>query len=186
MGAVSQNDLKRLFERIDSRLTRKTDLCIIGGASAILGYNIVKETNDVDLDGGVDPELEKLFHEEAKKLGLELSLSAKGVFSPPDGYRERTKFYDFPNRRLRVWYLGQYDLAISKIDRGIQKDFDDILSVHRVSPYDLDKLIEIFNSEYIAVSAIGNPREKKMNLLDLAGSLFGQEAIDATKSKIRF
>lgn len=27
---------------------------MIGGASAILGYNVIKETNDVDLDGEIE------------------------------------------------------------------------------------------------------------------------------------
>jgi len=87
MGTISQSDLKKVFAAVDARLQKKIDVYVIGGASAILGYNVIKETNDVDLDGGIDADFNQLFQEEADKRGLD-----------------------------------QFDLAISKIDRGIEKD----------------------------------------------------------------
>jgi hypothetical protein len=47
MGTISQNDLKKVFSAVDARLKKKLDVYLIGGASAILGYNVSKETNDV-------------------------------------------------------------------------------------------------------------------------------------------
>lgn len=186
MGQVSKEELKKLFSAVDQRLTKNLDLYIIGGASAILGYNVAKETNDVDVDGHIDQELYQVFQEEAAKLKLNLHLANKGVFSPPDHYRQRMKFEIFSKKKLRVWYLDQYDLAISKIDRGIEKDFEDIKRVHQKSPYEMQKLISIFNTEYINVSAIGNRREKMMNLLDLISMLFGDQAMAKAKEKIGF
>jgi hypothetical protein len=186
MGTVSKENLKKLFAAVDQRLKTNLDLFIIGGASAILGYNVIKETNDVDVDGGIDPGFNQLFQEEAAKLKLDLYLSSKGVFSPPDHYRERMKSETFSKKRLRVWYLDQYDLAISKIDRGIEKDFEDIKRVHQKSPFEQAKLISIFNAEYINVSAIGNKRDKMMNLLDLIAMLFGDEAMIKAKKEIGF
>jgi hypothetical protein len=126
MGTITKKELSNLFAGIDAKLKKKIDVFIIGGASAILGYNVIKETNDVDLDGSIDSDFEKLFNEEAENLNLDLYLSSKGVFSPPDNYRQRMHFETFPKKKLRVWYLNQYDLAISKIDRGIEKDYEDI------------------------------------------------------------
>ncbi len=146
---------------------------------------MTKETNDIDVDGVIPVEFEKAFIEEAKALNLELHLSPVGVFSPPEGYRERAKFEDFPRKKLRIWYLDQYDLAISKIDRGIEKDYADIARVHKKASYDRDRLIEIFNSEYINTVAIGDPRTKKMNFVDLAILLFGDEVAEDTISKVR-
>jgi hypothetical protein len=105
---------------------------------------------------------------------------------PPDDYRSRMKFEIFPKKNLRVWFLDQYDLAISKIDRGIEKDFEDIKRVHQKSPFNCDQLINLFNTEYINVSSIGNPREKKMNLLDLISMLFGDDEMEKSKKKIKF
>ena len=114
MGTITKEQLKNLFAAVDQRLKANVDIFIIGGASAILGYNVTKETNDVDVDGRVDPDFRQLFHEEAEKLKLDLYLSSKGIFAPPDHYRERMKFETFSNKKLRVWYLDQYDLAISR------------------------------------------------------------------------
>lgn len=187
MGSITVKQLEELFSRIDARLKKKIDLYIIGGASAILGYNVTKATNDVDIEGNIDDELSKIFSEEAAKLKIDLYLSSRGgVFFPPDGYRSRSKFKDFPKNNLRVWYLDKYDLAISKIERGLEKDYEDIERVHAKSPFELDRLIQIFNDEYINVVATGNKREKMMNLLDLIGRLFGETKIEVSAQKIGF
>ena len=176
-----------LFSRIDARLKKKINLYIIGGASAILGYNVTKATNDVDIEGVIDEELNKIFSEEAQKLKLDLYLSSRGrVFFPPDGYRSRAKFKDFSKNNLRVWYLDKYDLAISKIERGLEKDYEDIERIHKKSPFELDRMIQIFNDEYIRVVATGNKREKMMNLLDLIDRLFGDEFLEDSAKKIGF
>ena len=184
MGSVTKKQLKQLFTQIDRRLSKNINIYIIGGISAIFGYNVMKETNDVDIDGSIDPDFQIIFDEEAKSLNLDLYLASKGVFAPPDGYRGRCAFEDFPRKKLRVWYLNQYDLAISKIDRGIEKDFEDIRKVHEQSPFEYERLVQIFNDEYIRVSAIGSPREKMMNLVDLVDQLFGPEFVDDVKKKI--
>lgn len=186
MGTVTKSQIKSLFSKVDKRLSKSIDLYIIGGVSAILGYNVIKETNDVDVDGQIDSEFKAIFDEEVKAMGLDLYLSTKGVFSPPDGYRQRCESEDFPNRKLTVWYLNQYDLAISKIDRGIGKDFEDISRVHKQQPYQYEKLIQIFNDEYINISAIGNPIEKKMNMVDLVERLFGASFVEDAKLKLGF
>lgn len=111
MGKVSKTQLENLFLKIDSRLKKEIELYIIGGASAILGYDVTKVTNDVDVDGNIDPELKIIFDEEAKSLGLDLYLSSRGVFFPPDDYRSRG-FYSAPSKtsesrkvKIRVCYF---------------------------------------------------------------------------------
>lgn len=108
------------------------------------------------------------------------------MFFAPDGYKSRSKFKDFQKNNLRVWYLDKYDLAISKIERGLEKDYEDIERVHAKSPLELEPLIHIFNGEYINDVATGNKREKMMNLLDLISRLFGEAAIDTSAKKIGF
>lgn len=186
MGSLTKKQVEELFKNIDAKLQKQIDLFVIGGVSAVLGYNVTKITDDVDIDGKVDSELDTLFNQEAKKLNLDLYLSSKGVFFPPEDYRSRAHFTDYPKNKLRVWFLNQYDLAISKIDRGLDKDYDDIKRVHEKSPFDRNQLINLFNDEYINVVATGNLREKKMNLIDLISNLFGDSAVEDTKKQIKF
>ncbi|MGZ3745147.1 MAG: DUF6036 family nucleotidyltransferase [Pseudobdellovibrionaceae bacterium] len=103
MATVTKKSLEALFQNIDSKLEHPIDIYIIGGASAILGYNIVKQTDDVDLDGSADTYFHELFRKATEETGTDLVLSSKGVFTPPEGYRERMHFTDFPNRKLRIW-----------------------------------------------------------------------------------
>lgn len=107
MGTVTKKELTKLFKNIDAKLKQKIDVHIIGGSSAIIGYDVIKETHDVDLD--------------------------------------------------------------------------DIARVHAKSTFKISKLVEFFKNEYILVSAIGNTREKIMNLLDLISILFGDKAMEKIK-----
>ncbi len=103
MAQLSKIELETLFTKVDEKLKHPVDLFVIGGASAILGYNVTKQTNDVDLDGKVNKEVHKLFAEVATAQGLNIHLSEVGVFAPPDGYRARMVRHDFKNKKLRVW-----------------------------------------------------------------------------------
>lgn len=186
MAALTKDSLENLFAKIDSKLDINVDLYIIGGAAAILGYNIVKQTDDVDLDGAVSESFHKIFAEVAADVGVDVNLSSRGVFFPPDGYRERMSHFIYPKKKLRVWSLNQYDLAISKASRGLGKDFDDIQKIHHVSPFNYAILVSIFNTEFINVVAVGNRREQKMNFLDLIQKLFGDAKFEEAKKDIQF
>ncbi|HEY8269880.1 MAG TPA: DUF6036 family nucleotidyltransferase [Pseudobdellovibrionaceae bacterium] len=186
MATVTKESLETLFRNIDSKLEYTVDIYIIGGASAILGYNIVKQTDDVDLDGTAEPHFQKLFNEASHETGTDLVLSSKGVFTPPDGYRERMHFKDFPRRKLRIWFLDKDDFAISKISRGFGKDYEDISKVHEQAPYEYASLMNIFMTEFIGIATIGNEKETKMNFLDLVEKLFGSERMIEAKRDIKF
>lgn len=186
MATITKEQLEKLFRKVDEKLERSVDLYVIGGAAAILGYNVVKETEDVDLDSGVDGEFHEIFRQAAHETGTDVELSHRGIFTPPEGYRDRMKFLDYPHRKLRVWTLDKYDLALSKIARGFGKDYEDIIRVHKASPLDYEALLRIFKTEFVNVAVIGDQRVVMMNFLDLVDKLFGDMKMEETKTKIGF
>jgi hypothetical protein len=49
--------------------------------------------------------------------------------------------------RLRIFALDPYDLALSKLERNIQRDRDDVFYLARTIPFDLAALRERYQSE---------------------------------------
>jgi hypothetical protein len=48
---------------------------------------------------------------------------------------------------LRLMALDPYDLALSKLERNIQRDRDDVRHLARTAPFDLDVLQERYQTE---------------------------------------
>ncbi|MGA8232589.1 MAG: DUF6036 family nucleotidyltransferase, partial [Candidatus Acidiferrales bacterium] len=63
-------------------------------------------------------------------------------------YEERlAEMYPGAFPRLRLLALDPYDLALSKLQRNIQRDRDDVFHLARTIPFDLEVLRERYQSE---------------------------------------
>jgi hypothetical protein len=66
----------------------------------------------------------------------------------PGDYEERlTEMYQQAFQRLRLFALDPYDLALSKLERNIQRDRDDVRFLARTIPLDLEILQERYRKE---------------------------------------
>lgn len=48
-------------------------------------------------------------------------------------------------KKLTVWLLGPYDLAITKIGRGLTHDYEDLASSDLARKINLARLIKLYN-----------------------------------------
>jgi len=65
-------------------------------------------------------------------------------------------------RRLRLFALDPYDLALSKLERNIQRDRDDVRFLARTIPFDLEILQERYRKELRW--QLGNPAREDLTL----------------------
>jgi len=66
----------------------------------------------------------------------------------PEGYESRlTEIFPKTFKHLRLFALDPYDLALSKLERNIQRDRDDVLHLARIVPFDLEVLKERYQKE---------------------------------------
>ena len=65
-------------------------------------------------------------------------------------------------RRLRLFALDPYDLALSKLERNIQRDRDDVRFLARTIPFDLEILQERYSKELRW--QLGNPAREDLTL----------------------
>jgi hypothetical protein len=61
----------------------------------------------------------------------------------PENYKDRlTEIFLKVFKHLRLLALDPYDLALSKLERNIQRDRDDVKHLAKTVPFDLDVLKE--------------------------------------------
>lgn len=81
----------------------------------------------------------------------------------PENYEDRLREI-FPNtfEHLRLCALDPYDLALSKLERNIQRDRDDVKHLARSLPFDLETLKERYTKELRW--QLGNPDREDLTL----------------------
>ena len=93
-----------------------------------------------------------------------------GVAHVPDEYEDRlTEIFPKVFKHLRLFALDPYDLALSKLERNIQRDRDDVKHMARTVPFDLEVLKDRYEKELRW--QLGNPeREDRTLRLWMTGS----------------
>ncbi len=86
-----------------------------------------------------------------------------GVAKVPENYEERlTEIFVGDFKRLRICALDPYDLALSKLERNIQRDRDDVKHLARSIPLELEILKERYKRELRW--QLGNPEREDLTL----------------------
>jgi hypothetical protein len=168
---LGYEELKRFFTAVDRHLSTSSTVIVIGGAAAAL-YRATSTTADVDTLEAVSLELEIAIARAADETGVHVPVSASGVAQVPQDYAERLEHY-FPELvSLKVLVLERHDLALSKIVRGAEHDYQQLDEVHQQTAFEFSVLLERYQREMGAV--VGNPDGLRMNLLELIERLFGE------------
>ena len=90
-------------------------------------------------------------------------LDPVGVAHAPEDYEERlTEIFPKTFKHLRLCALDPYDLALSKLERNIQKDRDDVKYLAKTVPLDLEVLRERYQKELRW--QLGNPEREDLTL----------------------
>jgi len=145
---------------IDGSAQSEIEMHCLGGFVVTVMYGLARPTADVDV-------LVIAPRAESKHL---LSLAGKGstlhrkhglyldlvtVATVPDDYDQRmTEMFPGAFKHLRLYAFDPYDIALSKLERNIQRDRDDVKHLARRVPYDLAVLKERYEKElrpYLAI-----------------------------------
>ena len=86
-----------------------------------------------------------------------------GVAHVPEDYEDRlTEIFPGTFKHLGLLALDPYDLALSKLERNIQRDRDDVLHLARTVPLDLEVLKDRYQKELRW--QLGNPEREDLTL----------------------
>jgi hypothetical protein len=93
----------------------------------------------------------------------EIYFDPVGVAHVPESYEERlTEIFPKSFTHVRLCALDPYDLALSKLERNIQRDRDDVKYLARTVPLELEVLSERYRSELRW--QLGNPEREDLTI----------------------
>ena len=156
----TDEDFKKLLKAIDSHLTKKAELILIGGAAALLAYKATRLTQDIDSFNNIKA-LEKAYEEAKKETGLDIPMSQAGVAEAPYNFEDRLVSYDLKLKNLIVKVPEIHDFILMKTVRGYEHDLEVIEQISKKNEIDKSILIERFEKEMN--EAVGNKRALQLN-----------------------
>lgn len=120
MKKYSKEEIETTLEKIDCAIDRPVKIVVIGGSAAVLKYDVVEATKDIDyIDDS--PSLEQLL----KNTGLtfDIPIEKVNVYDAPWNYQERLiKEESLELSNLNVFYPEVHDLILMKSIRSNEND----------------------------------------------------------------
>jgi hypothetical protein len=155
---MDTTEIRAILQTLGERVPPSSRLLLVGG-SALMLLGSPRLTIDIDFVGDdVSPSaLDKILMQAAKELKIYVEPVPIQHFVPiPKGSDKRTiRIGQFGN--LEVFVADPYVIALSKLDRAFDTDFDDLIFLIERNLVDLDQL------ERITRDALSRAREFDMN-----------------------
>ena len=156
------------LRELDEKATEVTRLDCMGGFVVTQLYGFSRETVDLDVlviapKEQLNPLLELGRQGGSLHKKHKVYLDYVGVAKVPEDYEDRlTEIFPGTYKHLRLCALDPYDLALSKLERNIQRDRDDVKHLARSVPLDLGVLKERYEKELRW--QLGNPEREDLTL----------------------
>ena len=140
-------ELHSILKILGERVPPESQLVLVGGSALIL-LGSPRPTMDIDFVGDdIHPnELHRKIIQIAKELKIHIDLVPLDRFVPlPEGSEDRKiPIGQFGN--LGVYIADPYSIALSKVDRGLKEDFDDLVFLIERNYISLEKLEQIIQT----------------------------------------
>lgn len=156
------------LRELDSSVHEDIRLDCMGGFVISMVYGFSRPTGDLDVLEIAPREIGKPVLEVGMLGGplhkkYKIYLDHVGVAHVPEDYEERlTEIFPKVFKHLRLFALDPYDLALSKLERNIQRDRDDVMHLARTVPIDLEVLKDRYQEELRW--QLGNPEREDLTL----------------------
>lgn len=137
--------LNEFFKEFAKPFKTECTVYVLGGVTAVL-YGWRESTNDIDLKIIPDSEAYKVIQALKEKLSINIELAAPDDFIPAlPKWEERSEFI-IRHGKVSFFHYDFYSQALSKLERGFEKDLMDVESLSKFQLISPPKLIELFNA----------------------------------------
>lgn len=153
---------------LDSAMHEEVRLDCMGGFVVTMVYGFSRPTADLDVleiapTAAGRTLLELGMQGSSLHKKYKIYLDRVGVAKVPENYEDRlTEIFPGVFKHLRLLALNPYDLALSKLERNIQRDRDDVKHLAKTVPLDLEVLKERYQKELRW--QLGNPEREDLTL----------------------
>jgi hypothetical protein len=141
------------LRELDSSVQEGIRLDCMGGFVVSMVYGFSRPTGDLDVLEIAPREAGRPMLELGMQGGplhkkYKIYLDHVGVAHVPENYEERlSEIFPKVFKHLRLFALDPYDLALSKLERNVQRDRDDVMHLARTVPFDLEVLKDRYQRE---------------------------------------
>lgn len=162
---VDRQRIEQFLTELGRRFRRPGKIFLVGGTTMVYeGFR--DQTLDIDLAFEVQVEAHGEFIRTVRDLKDELGMNVEevspGDFIPlPAGYEDRSQFIGRYGQ-LEAFHFDLYSTALSKIERGTEEDFADVLALlrsGRIQADQLQSLFEVILPAFETTSLRGDPEE---------------------------
>lgn len=151
---MDNSDIKSILQNIGERVPAGSELILVGGSALALLGN-ARPTIDIDFVG--DDVRPNTLHQSILRMAEELGVYAdpvpleRFIPLPKDSDQRSIRIGQFGN--LEIYVADPYSIALSKVDRGADTDYDDLLFLVEKGHVEMSKL------EAILAEALPHARE---------------------------
>jgi hypothetical protein len=144
---VDRARIELFLSKLSERFHRPAQILLVGGTTLVF-EELRDQTLDIDLVIQVDPNHHGELIQAIRKLKDQLSINVEEAspadFIPlPSGFENRHKFVERYGK-IDVMHFDLYSTALSKIERGREQDFEDVLSLLQAGKLEWDRLSAYF------------------------------------------
>jgi hypothetical protein len=156
------------LHELDSSVQEDIRMDCMGGFVVSMVYGFSRPTGDLDVLEIAPREAGRPILELGMQGGplhkkYKIYLDHVGVAHVPENYEERlSEIFSKVFKHLRLFALDPYDLAMSKLERNIQRDRDDVMHLARTVPFDPEVLKDRYQKELRW--QLGNPEREDLTL----------------------
>lgn len=170
---VDRARIERFLEAL-GRDVRVPVRCYLVGGATIVWLGLRPRTLDIDITFDVDPKHHGTFIDAVRRLKEELQVNVEeaspGDFIPlPSGYKERSSWVGTYGS-VSVFHFDLVSTSLSKIERGTEVDFDDVLALLKAGHLkigDLQRALDEIVPRMATESLRGEPGRLKANFEQL-------------------
>ena len=171
--SVNHQRIERFLTRLGRRFKGEGRIYLVGGTTMVY-EEFRNQTLDIDLTFDLRPEDHTQFIQIVRELKEELNLNVEevspGDFIPlPGGYKDRCQFLGRYSN-LDVFHFDPYSMVLSKVERGTEEDFSDVLALLEQNWIQIEILEGYFQEilpRYATESLKGDSREFERKFLAL-------------------
>jgi len=159
---------RTFLQELDALALVETQLHCLGGFVLTQQYGLPRYTADLDAlaihpNDSVLTLLEAARRDSALHQKHGVYLDFVTIATVPEDYESRlAEMFAEVFKKLRLFALDPYDLALAKLSRNIQRDRDDVKFLAKVIPFDLNRLKARYEKELRPI--VANPAREDLTL----------------------
>ncbi len=177
---VDKQRIELFLQRLGQYFLRPGRVYLVGGTTLVY-EGLRAQTLDVDISFEVANEDHSRFiaivRDLKERLLMNIEEASPADFIPlPSGYRERSEYIGRYGQ-LEVFHFDLYSTALSKIERGTEDDFADVLSLLRSERLESKRLGDYFEEvlPFFATNSLRRDPEEFARKFTLLTHLWNEE-----------